>query len=211
MSDPGAESTLRRARQEAYRALILDAAEPVFAEYGYEAAKVQEIAASADVSVGTIYGVFGSKAELYSAVMTRRLPDILGTARDAAATATTTLERLTRGLDAAILYMLEHTDFLRIHLHESAWGLGPRRAPAEQLVAWRQGMELEALILGQAMDEGLVIRCDPARLARMIAAVQQVHLADWVDGGMVTPGAEVAERLRRLFVLMFCTDRSATP
>ena len=40
MPDPGADSILRRARQGAYRALILDAAEPLFAEHGYEAAKV---------------------------------------------------------------------------------------------------------------------------------------------------------------------------
>ena len=211
MPTPSSSSTLRDARREAYRNLVLDAAEPVFAEYGFDAAKVQDIAAAADVSVGTVYGVFGSKAELYAVVMTRRLDEILSRAIAAAQAETRTLGRITRGLDTAILYMLEHTDFLRIHLRESAWGLGPQRAPAEQLVAWRRGMEIEAELLEQAMNEGLLIRCDPGQLARTIAAVQQVHLAHWVDGGMVEAAADVAARLRGLFIQMFCVDRSANP
>lgn len=200
-------SPLKIARQEAYKHVILEAAELVFANHGYDAAKVTDIADTAGVSVGTIYGVFGSKAELFGAVLTHRLPELLEIAHRSAVDATTPIERLTSGLDATILYMLEHPDFLRIHLRDHAWGLGPVRADRQQVAAWREGMVLEAQILEVAMDLGLVIREDPYRLARMIAAIQQVHLNDWVEDGMLEPPAVVVRRLHDLVARMFFVDR----
>jgi AcrR family transcriptional regulator len=56
---------------------MVAAAERVFADRGFEAAKIQAISDEAGVSVGTIYGVFGSKSELFSVVLTHRLPELL--------------------------------------------------------------------------------------------------------------------------------------
>ncbi len=205
------EGPLKKARKEAYRSVILDAAERVFARCGYEATRVQSIADESEVSVGTIYGVFGSKSELFSDVLTHRLPELLNVASRAATDASTTLERLTKGLHAYILYLLEHPDYLQMHLREHPWGLGPTRASAEQLAAWREGLDLEATVLKVAMDEGIVIQEDPHRLARCITAVHQVQLWDWVESGMQEPAALVADRLIDLFVKMFCTNQSETP
>ena len=54
-------------------AAILDAAERHFLERGYEATKVDEIAADADVAVGSIYNHFGSKEGLYAALLEHSL------------------------------------------------------------------------------------------------------------------------------------------
>src|SRR3954453_16282983 len=54
-------------------AAILDAAERHFADRGFENAKVDEIAADADVAVGSIYNHFGSKEGLYRALLERAL------------------------------------------------------------------------------------------------------------------------------------------
>ncbi len=48
----------RQARTEVYREHILEAAEQIFAERGFENAKLQDISALAGVSMGTIYAVF---------------------------------------------------------------------------------------------------------------------------------------------------------
>ena len=199
-------SPLHDARQAAYRELVLSAAERAFARGGYEATRIQAVADEAGVSVGTIYSVFGSKSELYSAVLTHRLPALLDAARAGAAKATSTIESLVGGLDAYILYLLEHADYLGIHLLEHSWGIGPTRATAEQLVAYREGLDLHAKILQAAMDEGVVIRENPYRLARCIMAIHQVHLWDWVEQGMKEAPEQVAIRLRRLFVQMFCVE-----
>lgn len=201
------DNPLQAARKMAYRKIIVEAAERVFAQYGFEAAKVQAIADEAGVAVGTIYSVFGSKAELFSEVLTHRLPELLQITSAAAINASTPLEALTTGLRAYIVYLLRHPESLQIHLREHAWGLGPRRATAQQLEAWRQGMELEASVLKTAIAEGLVIDVDPYVLARCITAVHQVQLWDWVEKGMVEPVEQVADRLDQVFVQMFCTKK----
>jgi AcrR family transcriptional regulator len=50
---------------------VLDAAAEVFAEHGYEGARVAQIAAAAGLSVGAIYNHYQSKAELLAAVVER--------------------------------------------------------------------------------------------------------------------------------------------
>jgi len=203
-------TTLKQVRQHAYRKVILDAAERVFADYGYDAARVQTIAAAAGASVGTIYGVFGSKAELFNAVLTLRLDDVTALASEAASGGGTVIEQIERGLDAYIVYLLEYPDFLRIHLHEHAWGLGPNRASEAQLSAWRLGLDLLANMLERGINDGVIIAEEPLSLARSLVAIQQVYLAAWVDGGMETPPRQVAARLRALFRLMFCVDRGVS-
>jgi AcrR family transcriptional regulator len=187
--------------------MILDAAERVFADHGFDAAKIQSVADEAGVSVGTIYSVFGSKSELFSTVLTRRLPDLLEVSTEASQKGDTPFDSLIEGLDAYIVYLLEHPDYLRIHLGEHAWGLGPTRASAEQLTAWRQGLAMETAILKGAMEEGLVIEDDPERLARCVTAIHQVQLWDWVEKGMEEPPEEVAPRIRKLIVQMLCVDK----
>ena len=55
----------RRARNDVYRQHILEAAERIFAEHGFEAAKVQHISKLAGLSMGTIYAVFPSKTDIF--------------------------------------------------------------------------------------------------------------------------------------------------
>src|SRR5438270_11314359 len=64
----------RRERRRARTlSAILDAAERHFLEGGYEDAKIDAIAADADVAVGSIYNYFGSKDGLYAALLERAL------------------------------------------------------------------------------------------------------------------------------------------
>ena len=203
-------NTLKEARQKAYRDVILEVAEEVFADHGYESARIQSIAEQAGVSVGTIYGVFGSKSELFSVVLTRRLPELVGIGQTAAIAAADSLSRLVDGLEAYLLYVLEHPSYLRLHLRSHAWGLGPTRATDQQLAAWREGLALMTAVIQQAMDDGHIIVEDAERLARSITAVHQVQLQDWVDSGMEESPAAVALRMRKLFIQMFCVDRDQT-
>src|SRR3954463_4368696 len=66
------ESRLQR-RKARTVAAILDAAERHFLARGYEATKIDEIAADADVAVGSIYNHFESKEGLYAALLERAL------------------------------------------------------------------------------------------------------------------------------------------
>src|SRR5881397_2569423 len=52
---------------------ILDTAESLFMEHGFEATSLRSITAAADVNLAAVNYHFGSKEELFQAVLTRRL------------------------------------------------------------------------------------------------------------------------------------------
>ena len=62
---------------ERTRERVLDAAAAVFAECGYDGARMAQIARAADLSVGAIYNHYPSKAELLAAVVERHSADDL--------------------------------------------------------------------------------------------------------------------------------------
>lgn len=60
-------------RSKARLERILDVADAVFAEAGYDAATMEEIAARAETSIGSLYQFFPNKKALFSALRTRYL------------------------------------------------------------------------------------------------------------------------------------------
>lgn len=194
-----ARETARRARDQAYRAIVLDAAERVFADHGFEATRIQDIAAAAGVSVGTIYGLFPGKTELFEAVHEARLAEILAHARETAGRSSGTLDTLLDGMGGYLRYLMAHPNYLRMHLREgNAWALG-HATSSTGARAWQEGIALEAALLRKGIDEGLLVDEDPMLLAKLTTAMHQVLLAGWVEAGMKTPPEDVVARMRRLF------------
>ncbi len=73
------EPAPRRRRKEARPGELLDAALTVFSEKGYAAARLDEVAARAGVSKGTIYLYFSGKEELFKAMVRAIvLPNLAG-------------------------------------------------------------------------------------------------------------------------------------
>jgi TetR/AcrR family transcriptional regulator len=66
-----ARHPVARPRSEAKRSQIIDAAMQHFAEHGYEAARVGDIAAALDIAKGSIFQHFGSKDGLFFEVYKR--------------------------------------------------------------------------------------------------------------------------------------------
>ena len=52
---------------------ILDAAEALFMEHGFEATSLRQLTSTAGVNLASVNYHFGSKEELFTAVLTRRL------------------------------------------------------------------------------------------------------------------------------------------
>lgn len=67
-----------RARQKALRReRILDAALTLFREAGYDSVRTEDIAAAAEVSVGTLYNYFENKGDLLLALVTLEVEEVL--------------------------------------------------------------------------------------------------------------------------------------
>ena len=196
----------RRAREETYRRLILEAAERIFAEKGFDDAKIEEIAAGSGLSLGTLYSVFGGKPDVMRAVHEARNQEILARSAAAAARAADPLEALLAAAGASVEFFVAHPDYLRIHLRGGhAWGLaGAGSRSRSQAHAWDEGIDLYAGIFESGIAAGLFHAGSPRLLARTTIAMQQVRLADWVERGMQQPPAELLAEMRASLRRAFC-------
>lgn len=196
-------STVRAARAELYRAAILTAAERVFAEQGYEASRMQTVAAEAGVALGTLYKVFAGKQDVLDAIHRQQGERLINAATSQADLASGPLEAVLSGIDAYMRYLAANPNYLKIHLAGGhAWALGSGYISPEQVRQFDTGLQIIALFLTRAMDAGVMAREDPLLSARLMIAAHQVMLADYVDRGDGDVDALVA-RVRRYMLRAF--------
>ncbi len=105
-----AQSPRRRPdpRKARTRAGIIQAAGVLFAEQGFARTTVEEIAARANVSVGSLYVHFGSKEQLQLVLITRAM-DLNDAYIQEAQQAESPLERVLNVGDAYLRFAMEHT------------------------------------------------------------------------------------------------------
>src|SRR5262249_24139106 len=96
----------RRLTAAARRAQLIEIGRTVFAERGYEATSVEEIAARAKVSKPIVYEHFGGKEGLYAVVVDREVEHIVARIVEAV-TAGSARERLERAVLAFLSYVHE--------------------------------------------------------------------------------------------------------
>ena len=208
----GPRDNARRARGELYRQLIFEAAERNFAERGVEETKMEEIAADSGLSLGTLYTVFSGKAELVAAIHEMRLREILQRTIDVARTSSRPLEILLLGVRSYVEFFVVHPDYLRMHLREGyAWGLGGRANPTRPRAdAWREGVARQTKLFERGIEEGVFHPGEPRLMARVMIAMQQVQLADWVERGMRRSAEELVAEMTLQVRRCFCRADSGS-
>jgi AcrR family transcriptional regulator len=103
---PGA--TRRRLPRDERRARILDAAARVFADRGYEAASLDEIAEAAEISKPVIYDHFESKKALHIELLELQTGEMLEFMTRRAIAKDTTEGQLAAGLEAFLEFVEDH-------------------------------------------------------------------------------------------------------
>jgi len=200
-----AKEEARRAREDVYRQHIFEAAEQVFAERGFEAAKVQEISRLAGLSMGTIYAIFPGKTELYRGLLEERGREMLGLVRGVVERGLPPREALDALMEIYVGYFVGHPEFLRMHLRAgTSWGLAPGSDADSRVAHWEEIQGLQAEIFRRGIADGVFVEEDPGYLARMFSVMDQVLLADWVAGGMTARREELVGRLRGQVERSFC-------
>lgn len=178
------KTNVREARREMYRTLILEAAEKIFAESGFDAAKMQDVASAAGISLGTLYGIFEGKLELFTAIHEERGRELLERASSVTIPLDDPLEAMLMGVRTYIEFLVARPNYLRIHLFEGdAWAFGGRLRTEEQRRQFALGLQLIADLYRRGMEAGLFFEEDPELMARLMIAQHQVLLADFVERG----------------------------
>jgi len=202
--EPTPRDRARQARLDVYRRHVIDAAERTFAEYGFEAAKLQDISKLAGLSMGTIYAVFPGKAELLQAILDGRGREMLALVQDVVAEGRPPQETLQQLSQAYIDYFVEHPSFLQLHLREGrAWIQSPTAGGDQRAAIWQGIHELQASIFRKGTAQGVFIDEDPGFLAKTFSALDQVVLAEWAAAGMKESRNALVARLQGLVARTF--------
>lgn len=157
-------SAAGRTRQpERTREAILDAAERLFAERGYEGASLQQIGEAAGVSRGTPAYFFGSKDGLYGAVLERifaaELALIAAAGERAVASGGGPIEVIVSAIESFIDFLHARPSFVRLVEREALSGGRHLRDAAAHSSAMRESLTAVAAVL----ENGPFRRVEPAQ------------------------------------------------
>ncbi len=138
------------------RAAILEAAERLFAERGYDATSLNQVGAAAGVSRGTPGYFFGSKAELYRAVLDRAFAEVRDAVRAGRARALASSQSPEAILAGAVSdyfdFLAARPNFIRLIEREALSG-GSQLEGAGHLSAGQEALAAISAELG--LDESV--------------------------------------------------------
>jgi TetR/AcrR family transcriptional regulator len=162
----------RRARGKETRAEILAAAERHFADRGFEAARLEDIAVDVGIRRAAIFYHFGDKQELYDAV----LDEVFRGAMAALPSGGNAAERLEASLIGWIDYVARRPTVARLILREAASAQPGVVSPFVR--AGRAPVEWFRAVIQEGVDSGeLSPLIDPHRFMSLIGATTVFHLA----------------------------------
>jgi len=197
------------------RELVLDAAERVMAEHGFEAATLARVVAEAGIPMSSVYHYFGSKDGILLAVMERGAGRFFADLPDLTRRPGRPAQHLAGVVSAVIGTLERHPDFLRLLIVFSAQppdGDGEIRAVVRRIR--EQALDLLRAQLASAFgdDPGSPVTDQLARFA--LAAIDGAFVAVQADHGatlgrLLEPLAPALVASRR--VLLAGQGRRARP
>lgn len=181
-----------RERQKADRhRRIIDAAAALFREAGYEGAKIEAIAAQAEVSIGTIYNYYQNKGDILGAIVSLEVNEVLNAGRGVVASPPANVGD---ALDTLIGIYIEHSlNYLSKEM-------------------WRQAMAISTQLpdspFGQAyaaLDRDLT-----EQISALIARLQDIGLVrPDIDGPAV--GELIFNNMNMMFIEFVKRDAAKIP
>jgi len=147
---------------------LLGAARRVFAEKGFHAATVDDIAAAAGVAKGTVYLYYRSKQDVYWGALEHGITELHNEIQTRLAAEEKPESKVRAFIEIKIRYFEMNRDFFRIYFSELGSGLShPAEMPPQFEQMYLQQARLLETVLQQGIDSGAIreIRRDTAAVA----------------------------------------------
>lgn len=190
----------RAGTQEDKRRVLLDAAVRVFAEKGYHACRVSDIAAEAGVAHGLLYHYFGSKEEVLQTVFTETWSLMLTAIRSVEETTESSREQVRKVAAIVLRSWRADPTLIRVLVREVT------RSPHLQDEVGEIGQAMETLerIIRRGQENGEFRKELDPRLAAWIfyGALEEI-LTGWVLGQLPDSEDDVA-RAEQTVVRLLC-------
>jgi AcrR family transcriptional regulator len=166
------------------RALIVDAAGRLFGERGYEATRLDEIAAAVGVTKPIVYRHFANKRDLYLALLDRHQQDLAGFVASMPSTGTLE-ERLRAVLDTWLDYVEARSYAWKMLFRDTGGGA--------EIADRRRGVHAEARAVLVELIRSLAATPVPRRELEPLAELMSMGMAAlvlwWIEDAAVTRDA----------------------
>lgn len=130
------DTPVKRRRDRAAREReILDAAERIFGERGYQGTSMDDVAAEVGVSKPLIYQYYGSKDGLFLACLSRLRARLLDSVSDAVLAAADAEQAMYEGFVAWFTFLDEHPQAWAVMVDEGMLAAGPAAKAADEVRA----------------------------------------------------------------------------
>lgn len=158
--------------EEGTRTALLRAARDLFARRGYDGASIRAITRRADANLGSVTYHFGSKEELYHAVLEEVMAPLAARVSKVTAGAGPGVDRIERVVHAFFDHLRHHPELPQFMLQEIAAGKAPP-PPVDALLRSVSGDLTRVVSEGQSDGE---IRDGDPLLMGLSSIIQPVHL-----------------------------------
>lgn len=164
---------------------ILAAARKVFAEKGFSAATVDQIADAAGLAKGTLYLYFPSKRDIYLAAFREGVVELAAASREAMAARSTLKDKLRAYIGTRLRYVEEHRDFYKIYHSEFGNLTHPASADSWFVSLYREQLGLLDDLLKQGVEDGEIRSLPPRMMAsaiyEMVKGLMLRRILGWSD------------------------------
>jgi AcrR family transcriptional regulator len=182
---------------------LLATAARVFADRGYHATTMRDLARVTGMSLAGMYYYVGSKDELLYRIQERCFEQVLAGARAAVSQGTTPADRIARFIRHHVVFFARHMSEMKVLSHEAESLSGPRREKITRLK--RRYVELLSRLIGQLDEEG------SGWPEPRIAAYALFGMMNWIYTWYDPTGPVSPDNLAGHFARLFLTGAAANP
>ena len=196
-----ARSRAANRKRPSTRTRILNAGLDLFAKKGFTGATTREISANAGVNEVTLFRHFGSKTELYAAVIAEHSP-IVDIGRDFSFDANVPIDELVKDNASSVLSALRANRQVLMMLMGDAWRVSKARSVVSQTGA-EEGVAIVKDLVETLIDAGKIRKVDSDIAARALAGmIQSYFLTHDLMAGK-KPNQEEDDKMLEGFVDVF--------
>jgi AcrR family transcriptional regulator len=173
----------RKARERAVRgAGVVSAARRLFARKGYQRSTMVEIAAAAELALGTLYQLFPSKEAILCRLLEEYMDGLIARVRDAIGATSDARLQLESVVRTQLAFSQDNADVLRLYL--SGW-IGYEFTVRQQFgeridTKYEEYLSLVAGVFRRGSRSGVFVLAPPRRLAIALAGVIHALIRRWL-------------------------------
>ncbi len=188
-----ASTRATRMPRDQRRLSLLDAANEVFTTKGYHAAAMDDIAEAAGVSKPVLYQHFGSKLDLYLALLDASCDTLVEIVRDALAATDHNADRVSATMGAFYSFVSSASGEFRFVFESDLTG-----DAAVQQRLWQVNSDIADLVAAVIVTDTALPPEQSKLLAISLVGIAQVSARYWVSSGMTVPIEEATQLVSRL-------------